>query len=135
MEDTLDRRTSVFKQHFVSQTSSSSISPAPTSSPASASNGTGEGSEPPYTAANKGKLKWNGWGYEDTEFDLSEEGHIYLAGDRYQAAPTYFPNFRPWLEVTIDGLDIEDTAQMRDTIVCPPGGKKGRENGQDDTLW
>lgn len=122
MDNSQDRRKVAFMEQLQTNAGpSSSITLAPTSSSSSSSNGTSEGSEPPYTAATKGKLKWNGWGYEDTEFDLSEEGHIYLAGDRYQAAPTYFPNFRPWLEVTIDGLDIEDTTKMRDTIICPPG--------------
>ena len=40
-------------------------------------------SQPPYSAEEKAKLKWNGWGYEGTEFDLNDEGHIYLAGERY----------------------------------------------------
>ena len=75
--------------------------------------------QPPY-ANNKPKLKWNGWGYEGTEFDLGEDGNIFLTGEQYQSANTQFPNFRPWLEQTIEGLDLDVVHRMRDTIKCPP---------------
>jgi len=32
----------------------------------------------------KEKLRWNGWGYEDSKFALNERGHIYFTGKRYE---------------------------------------------------
>ena len=53
------------------------------------------------------KLRPDGWGYEDTEFDLTEKGQITLKGARYPFSGMVFPNFRPWIEKVL-GINIED---------------------------
>ena len=36
-----------------------------------------------YVHYREEELKWNGWGYADTEFRLGEEGEVILAGNKY----------------------------------------------------
>ena len=37
----------------------------------------------PYVYYKEDELKWNGWGYADTEFRLGDEGEVILAGNKY----------------------------------------------------
>ena len=37
----------------------------------------------PYVYYKEDELKWNGWGYADTEFRLGEDGEVILAGNKY----------------------------------------------------
>jgi len=55
----------------------------------------------------KEKLKWNGWGYEDSKFALNERGHVYFTGKRYEMAGIEMPHFRPWIEENC-GLNVEE---------------------------
>jgi alkyldihydroxyacetonephosphate synthase len=52
-------------------------------------------------------LRPDGWGYSDTEFDLTEKGQITLKGARYPFSGMVFPHFRPWIEKVL-GINIED---------------------------
>lgn len=54
-------------------------------------------------------LKWNGWGYEDTEFRLDEaSGLAILAGNKYELSGKLFPKFRSWIEGFVDGIDVNE---------------------------
>jgi len=57
------------------------------------------------------KLKWNGWGYTDTEFAVSDAGGVYLTGSRYPTAGE-LPHVRPWVESEL-GVDVK--------VVAPSG--------------
>lgn len=52
-------------------------------------------------------LRSDGWGYSDTEFELTEKGQITLKGARYPFSGMVFPHFRPWIEKVL-GINIED---------------------------
>ena len=39
---------------------------------------------PPFIQYTENDLKWNGWGYEDTEFRLGDNGEVILAGNKYE---------------------------------------------------
>ena len=39
---------------------------------------------PPFVQYTENDLKWNGWGYEDTEFRLGDNGEVILAGNKYE---------------------------------------------------
>jgi len=58
------------------------------------------------------ELRQDGWGYEDTEFDIVEGEQIGLKGKRYPFSGMVFPNFRPWVEKVV-GINVEDRAEVR----------------------
>lgn len=65
--------------------------------------------------------KWNGWGYKDTEFNLKENGDVYVGGTRYPVSGEDLPHFRQFWEDKCD-LDmdlmspVQSFAQMREKI-------------------
>eukprot|EP01128_Nolandella_sp_AFSM9_P012330 TRINITY_DN9174_c0_g1_i1.p1 TRINITY_DN9174_c0_g1~~TRINITY_DN9174_c0_g1_i1.p1 ORF type:complete len:607 (+),score=111.93 TRINITY_DN9174_c0_g1_i1:401-2221(+) len=58
------------------------------------------------------RVKWNGWGYEDTEFSLTASGEVFVTGSRYEAAGQELPHAREWVESEI-GVETK--------IVAPSG--------------
>lgn len=62
------------------------------------------------------KIKWNGWGYIDTELKLGSNGQISLTGSRYEVSGSTFPKLRPWAEEKL-GLDINMTTPITNTEV------------------
>jgi len=44
------------------------------------------------------QVKWNGWGYKDTEFYLNEAGLVALRGSRYLFSGKALPDLRKWME-------------------------------------
>ena len=38
---------------------------------------------PPFVQYDESELRWNGWGYGDTEFRLGPEGEVILYGNKY----------------------------------------------------
>ena len=58
--------------------------------------------------------KWNGWGFSDSEFRLTESGQVELIGDRYLFSGREFPAFREWCEREL-GVDVtlETPAQQQ----------------------
>ena len=62
-------------------------------------------------------LRWNGWGYKDTAFVVTEEGDLMLAGDRYELSGVPLPSFRPWVEAKL-GLDMDLKSPARDMDVA-----------------
>ncbi|KAE9554818.1 hypothetical protein FO519_001933 [Halicephalobus sp. NKZ332] len=53
-------------------------------------------------------LKWNGWGYIDSFFDLKNDNTVFLTGDRYELCGRDLPLLRPWFEENL-GVDISVT--------------------------
>src|SRR5215475_6005487 len=50
------------------------------------------------------------WGFSDTHFGVSENGHVMIRGSRYELSGKELPRFFPWvrevLEVELDPKDI-----------------------------
>ena len=50
------------------------------------------------------------WGFRDTHFDVSENGHVIIRGDRYELSGKELPRFLPWvrevLEVNLNPKEI-----------------------------
>jgi alkyldihydroxyacetonephosphate synthase len=50
------------------------------------------------------------WGFRDTHFDFSENGHVIIRGNRYELSGKELPRFLPWvkevLEVDVNPRDI-----------------------------
>jgi alkyldihydroxyacetonephosphate synthase len=50
------------------------------------------------------------WGFRDTHFDVSENGHVIIRGNRYELSGKELPRFLPWvrevLEVDLDAREI-----------------------------
>eukprot|EP01091_Cochliopodium_minus_P020029 TRINITY_DN8619_c0_g1_i1.p1 TRINITY_DN8619_c0_g1~~TRINITY_DN8619_c0_g1_i1.p1 ORF type:complete len:613 (-),score=168.47 TRINITY_DN8619_c0_g1_i1:74-1912(-) len=61
------------------------------------------------------KMKWNGWGFRDTEFKLNDKGLAELTGSRYDVSGSTFPSFREWAESKL-GLDTNDVSFPVETI-------------------
>jgi len=62
-------------------------------------------------------LKWNGWGYNDTQFELGEDGKGTLTGDRYELSGKTLPAMKDWMVKQFD-IDLSKTTtaqpQMND---------------------
>ncbi|KAI6235440.1 Alkylglycerone-phosphate synthase [Aphelenchoides besseyi] len=43
-------------------------------------------------------LKWNGWGYADSSFQLNQRNDAFMSGERYDISGKIIPNLRPWFE-------------------------------------
>ena len=51
-------------------------------------------------------LKWNGWGYKDSKFQLDEKTHTFsFSGDRYKIGSQKLPLFSQWVQTTL-GVDL-----------------------------
>jgi alkyldihydroxyacetonephosphate synthase len=50
------------------------------------------------------------WGFRDTHFDISENGHVVIRGNRYELSGKELPRFLPWvrevLEVDLDAREV-----------------------------
>lgn len=50
------------------------------------------------------------WGFRDTHFDVSENGHVIIRGNRYELSGKELPRFLPWvrevLEVNLDPREV-----------------------------
>ena len=62
------------------------------------------------------------WGFRDTHFDVSENGHVIIRGSRYELSGKELPRFLPWvrevLEVNLDPREIH--AAHYPTAVAEP---------------
>jgi alkyldihydroxyacetonephosphate synthase len=45
------------------------------------------------------------WGFRDTHFDISENGHVIIRGNRYELSGKELPRFLPWVRETLE-LDL-----------------------------
>uniref|UniRef100_A0A7E4VL31 Alkylglycerone-phosphate synthase n=1 Tax=Panagrellus redivivus TaxID=6233 RepID=A0A7E4VL31_PANRE len=52
-------------------------------------------------------LKWNGWGYNDSKFEVRDNS-VVLTGDRYELSNKALPLLKPWFEQNL-GIDITHT--------------------------
>lgn len=50
-------------------------------------------------------LKWNGWGYKDSEFRVNEKGVIEFTGSRYPIGNKELPYFTEWVK-EVFGVDL-----------------------------
>eukprot|EP01101_Sappina_pedata_P008605 TRINITY_DN4799_c0_g1_i1.p2 TRINITY_DN4799_c0_g1~~TRINITY_DN4799_c0_g1_i1.p2 ORF type:complete len:640 (-),score=303.96 TRINITY_DN4799_c0_g1_i1:123-2042(-) len=66
------------------------------------------------------ELKWNGWGYRDTDFALLNE-QLELTGERYDLSGKAFPLFRIWAEkVMAWNIDLETQEKPEPTNYPEP---------------
>ncbi|KRT84991.1 hypothetical protein AMK59_1739, partial [Oryctes borbonicus] len=61
-------------------------------------------------------LKWNGWGYKDSQFIL-KDNLLYFTGDRYPIGGHYLPYFTQWVK---DVLNVEVTKFQKTKTPPPP---------------
>src|SRR6516164_4206349 len=54
------------------------------------------------------------WGFRDTHFDFSENGHVMIRGSRYELSGKELPRFLPWVSEVLDskisGKDVHRAA-------------------------
>src|SRR5688572_1123650 len=49
------------------------------------------------------------WGFRDTHFDISENGHVIIRGTRYDLSGKELPRFLPWVrEVLASNIDPKE---------------------------
>ncbi|XP_076758899.1 alkyldihydroxyacetonephosphate synthase isoform X2 [Xylocopa sonorina] len=58
----------------------------------------------PQSSKRQELLKWNGWGYKDSEFRMNERNIIEFTGNRYSIGNTELPYFTQWVR---DMFDVE----------------------------
>src|SRR6186997_242846 len=52
------------------------------------------------------------WGFKDTHFDISEDGHVMIRGTRYELSGKELPRFLPWVkEVLSSSVDAKEVHQ------------------------
>src|SRR5205809_6042493 len=42
------------------------------------------------------------WGFRDTHFDFSENGHVMIRGSRYELSGKELPRFLPWVREVLE---------------------------------
>ncbi|XP_022173101.1 alkyldihydroxyacetonephosphate synthase [Myzus persicae] len=47
-------------------------------------------------------LKWNGWGYRDSKFKVTDQGMIRFTGNRYSIGETDLPFFTQWVQQVLN---------------------------------
>jgi alkyldihydroxyacetonephosphate synthase len=66
--------------------------------------------EPPRPAADTDAESLDVWGFRDTHFDFSENGHVIIRGNRYELSGRELPRFLPWvrevLQIEVSPKDI-----------------------------
>src|ERR1700756_4670685 len=58
------------------------------------------GGPPPPNPAEEESL--DVWGFRDTRFDFSENGHVIIRGNRYELSGKELPRFLPWVRETLE---------------------------------
>ena len=92
-----------------SSASTSSSSSSPSSTAASSTATTSRSSSPHADSASHANRHWNGWGFRDTEFQLTSTGDIALAGHRYAYSGRVMPHLRAWMEAKT-GIDVKEAS-------------------------
>ncbi|CAI2349846.1 unnamed protein product [Caenorhabditis sp. 36 PRJEB53466] len=67
-------------------------------------------------------LKWNGWGYTDSQFAINKQGHVTFTGKKYDISGKVMPHFRPWFENYL-GIDLDfstPTQKLSDVVIDAP---------------
>ncbi|PIC41188.1 hypothetical protein B9Z55_008695 [Caenorhabditis nigoni] len=67
-------------------------------------------------------LKWNGWGYNDSQFAINKDGHVTFTGDKYDISGKVMPHFRPWFEnyLGIDLNYVSPAQKLSDVVIDAP---------------
>ena len=63
-------------------------------------------------------MRWNGWGFKDTEFFYDGAGSIGIKGQRYLYSGKLLPSLKPFMEATA-GLDITKTSPSQEKPQTP----------------
>ncbi|XP_065838679.1 alkyldihydroxyacetonephosphate synthase, peroxisomal-like [Oscarella lobularis] len=69
-------------------------------------------------------LKWNGWGYKDSKFQINSRGQVEFTGNsgRYKISGQELPYLREWAEKAV-GMNISyrtPTQELDEIVVLPP---------------
>uniref|UniRef100_A0A8R1E880 Alkylglycerone-phosphate synthase n=1 Tax=Caenorhabditis japonica TaxID=281687 RepID=A0A8R1E880_CAEJA len=67
-------------------------------------------------------LKWNGWGYADSQFAINKQGSVTFTGNKYDISGKVMPHFRPWFESHL-GIDlnyISPSQNLSDVVIDAP---------------
>ncbi|XP_071942091.1 alkyldihydroxyacetonephosphate synthase, peroxisomal-like [Antedon mediterranea] len=59
-------------------------------------------------------LKWNGWGYNDSKFELDENEQVRFVGSRYKICGN-LPHFKSWM-LTVPGVSLDHNLQPQPNI-------------------
>jgi alkyldihydroxyacetonephosphate synthase len=58
--------------------------------------------DPPAPPAESETESLDVWGFRDTHFDFSENGHVVIRGTRYELSGKELPRFLPWVRETLE---------------------------------
>ena len=76
------------------------------------------------------------WGFRDTHFDISENGHVIIRGTRYELSGKELPRFLPWvrevLQSHVDPLDAHPPAYP--TLIPEPNVQQAFRAGLEEFL-
>lgn len=61
-----------------------------------------------YFCCREKLLKWNGWGYNDSKFAVTNDFTIYFSGNRYPIGSLKLPYFKQWVQ---DIFDLDFTSR------------------------
>eukprot|EP00037_Helgoeca_nana_P000215 m.20724 g.20724 ORF g.20724 m.20724 type:complete len:644 (-) comp10276_c0_seq1:201-2132(-) len=68
---------------------------------------------PAFPMQRQDVLKWNGWGYRDSGFEINADGLIVFQGERYDFGGTLMPDFLTWMQEE-RGIDLDKTAMPQE---------------------
>ncbi|GMT17269.1 hypothetical protein PFISCL1PPCAC_8566, partial [Pristionchus fissidentatus] len=72
------------------------------------------------TSYRDNKLKWNGWGYADSFFELTKDNNVKFTGDKYEICDSTMSHIRPWLEQNLGGdVNWKLPGQKRSDLKIP----------------
>ena len=63
------------------------------------------------------QVRWNGWGYADTKFELNKKGQVQLSGTRYLFSGKVFPDMRTWVEDVV-GINIDNETPSQVSLLA-----------------
>lgn len=73
-------------------------------------------------------LKWNGWGYKDSKFNLNKDGQVEFSGERYRLSGQVMPQLREWMMATVGiSMDHKTPAQPELTAKDIPAPVRNEE--------
>eukprot|EP00047_Mylnosiga_fluctuans_P001244 m.219489 g.219489 ORF g.219489 m.219489 type:complete len:616 (-) comp10175_c0_seq1:82-1929(-) len=64
-------------------------------------------------------LRWNGWGYKDSHFELNKDGKVVFLGDRYAISNVVLPHMREWMEAEL-GVDMTKLSPSQPALPAIP---------------
>jgi alkyldihydroxyacetonephosphate synthase len=76
--------------------------------------------EPPSISESAEAESLDVWGFRDTHFDISENGHVIIRGNRYELSGKELPRFLPWVREVLEvDLDVRQVNQPRYPTAIP----------------